>query len=149
MSKKQKTENTENTENYVWVSPDNLEYKVKITEHSGEYGDVLYGNFYKMKPPIKYFHYPYFRFGEDVKTLGHFKNVYITRKKKYPESADKGGIFKELRTTSGWRRSLDPPPPSSPTRTATIGGRRRGSTRGRSRYQKATKRVHKTRSKRD
>ena len=127
MSRKQNTENTENTENYVWVSPDNLGYNVKITEHSGKYGDVLYGNFYKM-PPIEYFHYPFFIFGEDVKTLGHFKNVYITRKKKY-----KGGIFKELRTTSA----------------ASIGGRRRGSTRGRSRYQKATKRVHKTRSKRD
>ena len=124
MSRKQ---NTENTENYVWVSPDNLEYKVKITEHSGEYGDVLYGNFYKM-PPIEYFHYPFFIFGEDVTTLGHFKKKYITHKNKY-----KGGIFKELRTTSA----------------ASIGGRRRGSTRGRSRYQKATKRVHKTRSKRD
>jgi hypothetical protein len=139
MSRKQKTENTENTENYVWVSPDNLEYKVKITEHSGEYGDVLYGNINKM-PPIEYFHYPFFIFGEDVKTLDHFKKVYITRKKEY-----KGGIFKKLRTTSGWRRSL----PRSLPRAASIGGRRRGSTRGRSRYQKATKRVHKTRSKRD
>ena len=132
MSRKQNTENTENTENYVWVSPDNLGYNVKITEHSGKYGDVLYGNFYKMKPPIKYFHYPYFRFGKHVDkhdmTLDLFKNVYITGKEKY-----KGGIFKELRTTSA----------------ASIGGRRRGSTRGRSRYQKATKRVHKTRSKRD
>jgi hypothetical protein len=143
MSKKQKTENTENTENYVWVSPDNLEYKVKITEHSGEYGDVLYGNFYKM-PPIEYFQYPYFRFRKGVMTLGLFKKVYIKRKEKY-----KGGIFKELRTTSGWRRSSPRSSPRSLPRAASIGGRRRGSTRGRSRYQKATKRVHKTRSKRD
>lgn len=111
----------------MWVSPDKLEYKVKITEDSGEDGGVLYGIFYNM-PPIKYFHYPFFRFGEDVKTLDLFKNVYITGGEKYNK-----GIFKELRTTSA----------------ASIGGRRRGSTRGRSRYQKATKRVHKTRSKRD
>lgn len=143
MSKKQKTENTENTENYVWVSPDNLEYKVKITEHSGEYGGVLYGNFYNM-PPIKYFHYPFFIFGKDVMTLGDFKKKYITDKNKY-----NGGIFKELRTTSAANHSSPRSLPPTPHRAPSIGGRRRGSTRGRSRYQKATKRVHKTRSKRD